>query len=75
MLKHIAKSQKTGIAREELISRSLATQNKALREDDEQEIRETLSLLEHDGYLRQSETDTYHFRPPLLRDYWLRDLC
>jgi hypothetical protein len=41
----------------------------------ERATKDLLSLLMNDGYLMRDEKDAYHFRSPLLRDFWKREFC
>ena len=75
LLQKIAPSGVSGIEREQIIAETLSVQQQPATQEDAQKVRESLSLLVHDGYLRRTSDDVYHFRSPMLRDYWLRELC
>lgn len=66
----------TGVKRATIVTRMVSAQ--AVGRDSRESERATkdlLSLLLNDGYLMRDENDSYHFRSPLLRDYWKREFC
>ncbi len=48
----------------------LAREHLTADQKPKEEVREILGILEHDGYLRRSDADSYVFLSHLLRDWW-----
>ena len=66
----------TGLKRDTIVTKMASAQIAGgdARES-ERAAKDLLSLLQNDGYLMRDEKDAYHFRSPLLRDFWKREFC
>jgi len=66
----------TGLKRDSIVTKMISAQTAGgdTREL-ERATQDLLSLLLNDGYLMRDEKDAYHFRSPLLRDFWKREFC
>lgn len=66
----------TGLKRDTIVTKMVSAQtNGSDARESERAAKDLLSLLQNDGYLMRDEKDAYHFRSPLLRDFWKREFC
>lgn len=68
-------NESSGMKRQTVVARVVSASPGGDARELERSARDLLSLLENDGYLMRDPSSSYHFRSPLLRDFWKRQFC
>lgn len=69
-------NKSSGLKRDTIVTKMVSSQSAGSDARElERGAKDLLSLLQNDGYLMRDEKDAYHFRSPLLRDFWKREFC